>query len=803
MQKLITVFFVFIVCTSLPAQQYSIEGSVKDIQTNKELGYANIRVTGTTMGTAANLEGKYELKIKGGNYILVATYIGYYSDTVVVNVSEDISDLNFRLKKTEVRLPEIVVLPGENPALEIIRKAIERKNEMNSKLLNYEFEAYTKGIVRTEGEIYSRGNRFSIGSGENDSSGMKITGILENQSKGFFKKPGNYKEIILARKQSANFPPTLNTLTSGRIIQNFYEDDVRFFGIELPGPIAENALEYYHFYLEGMSAINDQKIYKINMYPQDSQDPGFVGSIYITDNTYYLVKVDLGINKAANPGGILDTISVVQQFADYDQIYMPVDYHLLIKVNYLGIVKFGFELNSVVYNYKINQPMDDEIFSKAIVTVLPEADKKDSLYWEKTITIPNTDEEDFAYKRIDSVSNVPRTFWDDFSILGSRVYFNDSFAVSGPLSWYRFNRVEGNVLDFTFHLDDAFDRRLNSYLDFSYGFSDEKFKTDFYGEYLFGDYRTYGITLNAYDKLSILFGESDNYNDLTATFVTLLFKDDFRDYYYTNGFDVTIEGEVAPVLSLSLGYINHTDRSAATNTDFSFFNKSRSYRANPPVFEGKINALTAGFTLDFRDYIEDGYFRRRTSQGRSYVLFSGDVTYSNNDLISSSLDYITYKFRSSGFIRTFRSAYLNFRLYAMYNDGTLPYQDLYSLPGNIDYISKRFSFRTLQVNEILGENVITINFEHQFRDELFKMLNIPGLKNWEITLNFFFNAALSTVEEKTEAILPAPVKEFPHPFYEIGFGLGQGIFPFQLEFAWKLNYRNGNNFRVSFNAFVF
>ncbi|MCH7770961.1 MAG: carboxypeptidase-like regulatory domain-containing protein [Bacteroidetes bacterium] len=803
MQKLITVFFVFIVCTSLPAQQYSIEGSVKDIQTNKELGYANIRVTGTTMGTAANLEGKYELKIKGGNYILVATYIGYYSDTVVVNVSDDISDLNFRLKKTEVRLPEIVVLPGENPALEIIRKAIERKNEMNSKLLNYEFEAYTKGIVRTEGEIYSRGNRFSIGSGENDSSGMKITGILENQSKGFFKKPGNYKEIILARKQSANFPPTLNTLTSGRIIQNFYEDDVRFFGIELPGPIAENALEYYHFYLEGMSAINDQKIYKINMYPQDSQDPGFVGSIYITDSTYYLVKVDLGINKAANPGGILDTISVVQQFADYDEIYMPVDYHLLIKVNYLGIVKFGFELNSVVYNYKINQPMDDEIFSKAIVTVLPEADKKDSLYWEKTITIPNTDEEDFAYKRIDSVSNVPRTFWDDFSILGSRVYFNNSFAVSGPLSWYRFNRVEGNVLDFTFHLDDAFDRRLNSYLDFSYGFSDEKFKTDFYGEYLFGDYRTYGIILNAYDKLSILFGESDNYNDLTATFVALLFKDDFRDYYYTNGFDVTIEGEVAPVLSLSMGYINHTDHSATTNTDFSFFNKSRSYRANPPVFEGKINALTAGFTLDFRDYIEDGYFRRRTSQGRSYVLFSGDVTYSNNDLISSSLDYITYKFRSSGFIRTFRSAYLNFRLYAMYNDGTLPFQDLYSLPGNIDYISKRFSFRTLQVNEILGENVITINFEHQFRDELFKMLNIPGLKNWEITLNFFFNAALSTVEEKTEAILPAPVKEFPHPFYEIGFGLGQGIFPFQLEFAWKLNYRNGNNFRVSFNAFVF
>ncbi|MCH7773389.1 MAG: carboxypeptidase-like regulatory domain-containing protein [Bacteroidetes bacterium] len=803
MQKLLSGILVIIFCAGVTAQQFTIKGTVKDLQSDEALGYANIRVAETTMGTAANLEGKYELKIKGGNYILVATYIGYYSDTVVVNVSEDISDLNFRLKKTEVRLTDVVILPGENPALEIIRKAIARKKEMNSKLLNYEFEAFTKGTVRTEGEIYSRGSRVSMGSADNDSSGMKITGILENQSKGFFKKPDSYKEIIIARKQSANFPPTLNILTSGRIIQNFYEDDVRFFGTQLPGPIAENALEYYHFYLEGMSAINDQKIYKINMYPQDSQDPGFVGSIYITDSTYYLVKVDLRINKAANTGGIFDTISVVQQFADYDEIYMPVDYHLLIKVNFLGIVKFGFELNSVLYNYKINQPMDDEIFSKAIVTVLPEADKKDSLYWEKTLTIPNTDEEDLAYKRIDSVSNVPRTFWDDFSILSTRVYFTDDLAVSGPLAWYRFNRVEGSALDFTFYLDDALDQRLNSYLDLSYGFADERFKTDFYGEYLFGDYRTYGITLNAYDKLSILFGDSDNYSDLTATLIALLFKEDFRDYYYSNGFDITIEGEVAPVLGLSLGYTNHTDHSATTNTDFSIFNKDKTYRPNPPVFEGKINALTAGFTLDFRDYIENGYFRRRTSQGRSYVLFSGDVTYSNGDFISSSLDYTTYKFRSRGFIRTFRSAYLNFRLYAMYNDGAIPYQDLYSLPGNINYISKRFTFRTLTVNEILGENVVTLNLEHQFRDELFKMLNIPGLKNWEITLNLFLNIALSNVEEKTEAILPITVKEFPHPFYEIGFGLGQGIIPFQLEFAWKLNYRDGNNFRVSFNAFVF
>jgi hypothetical protein len=83
------------------------------------------------------------------------------------------------------------------------------------------------------------------------------------------------------------------------------------------------------------------------------------------------------------------------------------------------------------------------------------------------------------------------------------------------------------------------------------------------------------------------------------------------------------------------------------------------------------------------------------------------------------------------------------------------------------------------------------------------MLNIPLLKDWDITLNTFFNAAVSEVGQKSAELIPINLKSFPHPFYEIGFGIGQGIFPIQLEFAWKLNYRGSNNFVVSINTFAF
>ena len=196
-----------------------------------------------------------------------------------------------------------------------------------------------------------------------------------------------------------------------------------------------------------------------------------------------------------------------------------------------------------------------------------------------------------------------RSFWDKFSFLDSKTYLTKNIAVNGPLALYGFNRVEGHTLKFGLHLDDALNRRLNSYLDFSYGFSDKRFKTDFYAKYFLGKYINYNSTFNAYNKLTTLFSKSDNYNDLTAALVALLFKNDFRDYYYSNGFDVKISGEVTPVLDLTVGFENRTDHNAIQNSDFSLFNTNRAHRKNPSIKEGKVNALTAGFSLDFRDYM--------------------------------------------------------------------------------------------------------------------------------------------------------------------------------------------------------
>lgn len=803
MKIFLAVTFSLIINLVIFAQQFNISGIVLDANANTPLSFSNIRVAKTTNGTAANKNGEFNLKLQPGNYKLIASYIGYVSDTVNIILDKDISGVVFRLQETKLSMPEIVVLPGANPAIEIIRKAIERKKKREEKILNYEFDAYTKGLIRTVDEIQAGQRNILLGAGASDSSELKITGILENHSRGYFSKLNQYKEIILARKQSANFPPSINILTGGRLVQNFYSDDINFFGRNIPGPISNNALEYYDYLIQETLTQDSIQIFKIQLKVFENSDPGFEGSIFISDGAFDLIKVDLQLNKAANFGGLFDTVKIFQQFFHVsDSLFMPVDYRLFVNANYLGLAKFGFELNTILYNYKLNALIDEDIFDKAIISVLPDADKKDSVYWQSIQYIPNTNEEELAYKRIDSLKNIPRNFWDDFSILSTRILLSQIISVSAPLSMYHFNPVEGHAIDFSAFIEDAFDQRLNSNLDFSYGFSDKKFKTDFALQYYFGDYRTYRVDFSAFNKIKILFGESDKYNELTSTLLALISKYSFRDYYYSKGFSIGVSGEVLPILRLGIGFENFHDQSAVNNSDFSFFSKEKSYRLNSPIDNLKVNSIAANFRIDPRDYIEDGFYRRRVSLGKTYFTLEGSIMYSNPEFLNSDADFRKYDLTLFGTINLFKSTRLDLKFYGFYNNGRLPYQLFYSVPGNLNFASKSFSFRTLQVNEVLSDRALSLNLEYNFRDELFKLLGIPGLKDWEIQLNTFFNVLYSNPSTEARLNLLLASKNFLRPFYETGFSISHVLVPIQIEFAWKLNYLDGNNFRIGLNTFI-
>jgi len=799
--------FVVFISTNIFAQQFVIEGAITDRNSQIPLAFANVQVLNTSLGTSSNSDGRYLLRLAKGNYKLVASYIGYNSDTISLSVNMNIP-INFKLSPTTINLAEVTVLPRENPANAIIKMAIKSKNERNSKLNSYQFNAYTKGVIKSTTDISANSGGIGIGLGEKDTADLKITGILENESVGNFQKPNNYKEEIVAQKQSANFPSSINMLTGGRVIQNFYSDDIQFFGKELVGPISDNALDYYYFSLIDTLAIDNKNVFLIHFEPDYKPNPGFIGDIYIIDSTFNLLKLDILLNDAANPGGIFSKVNIIQQYLPYaNSIFMPIDYRLYISGNILGMAKFGFDIESVLYNYNINPKIDDDYFDMVILKILPDASKMDSSYWKNNQKIPNSLEEIAAYNRIDSVEAIPKTFSDNFSWLSNYTWLSDNFSTVGTLSFYHFNKVEGHTLNGGIYYYDSMEKRLYSALNFSYGFADKNFKKSISASYLLGKYRTTNVTFEAFDNLKSSFSESDDYGELLSTITSLFLHEDFRDYYYSHGFNFNITGAVLPILDLGIGFSNRTDKNSFVNTEFSFFKKDIFYEQNRPILEGKIVTFSTNFKLDFRKFIEDGFFRRRASQGKSFYTLDGEAIFSNNSILASNLDFQIYKLNLFVNINSFKSTKYILEAKGFYASNAIPYQFMQAIPGNVTSLGKDFSFRTVNIFSSLGDRVFTITSQYQFNDEIFKMLRIPFIENARLNLDAHFNIAwLSILEESKIANLASFQNNYPQfikPLFEIGFGIGHQIIPLKIEFTWRLNHREENSFVIGINSFAF
>ncbi len=106
-----------------------------------------------------------------GEYEILVSYIGYTSDTIHVDINGHDVSLDLVLVQSQVSFPEVTVYPeSSNPANEIIRRAIAAKAKWLEKLHSYEFNAYTKTVLKVVKQ--------------SELPDTTIAGILETQTKG-------------------------------------------------------------------------------------------------------------------------------------------------------------------------------------------------------------------------------------------------------------------------------------------------------------------------------------------------------------------------------------------------------------------------------------------------------------------------------------------------------------------------------------------------------------------------------------------------------------------------------------------
>ena len=202
-------------------------------------------------------------------------------------------------------MTDVIEVLGEDPAIEIIRKAIEYKKKFKEKMNTYDFDAYTKYVIRSN---------FSSVEEKNDSvksDKEQILALMESETKNYFKKPDEFKTVVVSRRESAN---TLQGIAIPYIV-NFYDEYVDLGEAKVLSPLADNALDHYDYKLLGTTSIDSNIVYRIEVI-DEGLSPLFRGKIYIADSTYELMKADLSTNELVNLT-VIDSLNFRQKFSVY------------------------------------------------------------------------------------------------------------------------------------------------------------------------------------------------------------------------------------------------------------------------------------------------------------------------------------------------------------------------------------------------------------------------------------------------------------------------------------------------------
>lgn len=737
---------------------FVVRGRVHDRTTGETLSAATIRIPGTTRGTIANADGIFALQLDADSGKIIVSAIGYAPDTLSVRAGAGLYDIH--LTPSEIIMPEVVV-SSEDPAVEIIRRAIARKHRWIDRLATYSMEAFTRQCILRDTAIAS---------------------ITESITRGYWRAGDTLREVIIQRRQTRNVPESFNFAAVG-VILNFNENRVHFVGYDFVGPTADDALEYYHYKLLRTRVGAGHEIYDIAMRPAVRTRPLFTGTLSIEGDTYALVGVDVQPNEAFGLPFVRNFwIRYQQQFALYDSTFwLPVDIriaaHAELNVPGFTLPAIGFEQTSAISSYAVNVPVPDSLFAKPRISVDSSATRMDSAAWASQTVLPMTFAEQQAYRTLDSTKTLEMQFRPGgFAMTLSG---GDSFPLD-LLSHLdlAFNRVEGAHAGIIAGFDS-----LSPYVRpegrLAYGFAVKKTSWEL-GTMLYTDRgRTFGVGAKLFEKFVPTPGLMP-YDPLFNGLAALLAKVDIYDYYRVKGWNAAAAFVPSPVMAMHLTYTNEAESSAPNVTDYSLVYPSRPYRSNPPVDEGRMRNLRLDVRLGREPLPIDLI---------SYDGLGFSVEHSDRTLLASAFDYTRYEMYGTFSFVTFGRSFLfkpqmRVRAAAGVSSGTLPAQRYFSVESGAAGTAPFGVMHVMGLKEFRGTSYVAIGVEHNFRAIPFLLLGIPqSIRN---NLEFVVNVGAAN----SWGAGPFPAHDDGW-YYEAGFGLSRILDLFRLDFTWRLSPPGG------------
>jgi hypothetical protein len=757
-----------------------IKGTITDFDSHQPVAAATVQLTGTGLATVANDQGQYRLLINSDSGELKVSHVAYYSERRPLKFVDSITVLNFELHSAVIELSGQVVTPRNyNAAQRIILAAIKRKKEFLSNLQCYSVDSYTRLVAREMQKPDS----------------INVMFITETLASTYFRKPNSPKQVIRIRRETANFPVDLNTIAMGALL-SLSRDRIELEGNEIVTPTGEDALDHYNFYLIDSVMRDNRRVFELEIEPRNQAEPLFVGKMSVIDSTYDVVQLDAGINKGFRSVMIRDMRYCVRYAQVDSENWMPVEvrnsFHL--RPSLLIPMDLSLSLVASLYNISVNQPLSSGIIDEYALKVEPDADKADTIRWNSYQSIPLSMEEATAYHRIDSISHVPPSVPE--YLLAGLLRVGIAAAIYGDI--FHFNRVEGAYLGFGTTLTKeakAADIRVKS----GYAFAANRWEHE------------YGVSYRLWRRHKVWAGAlySDQYVSRptifriwggSGTLPALLAKADPFDYYRVKGFKLSARADIVRHTTVSAGYNDYRERSAGTSTDYSFFNRQDTLRANPAIIEGHFRSISAIITYDSRKLV-DLKGRDAFDGAAPDLLFSAGVEYSAPSFTHSDFNFRRYYASVSLSKRVLGLGTSSLFGYYGGSDGELPPQEYFRVPSATSLFASLRGFQTVDGSGFGGSRVMAITLRHEFGRLLWTKSGIPIVKLIPFTIDVYGGAFWTDFQGNPVHAGDNDIRVARSAYGEVGFAIGNltpFMSPFNLAigFTWQVSGYSTSRFET-------
>ena len=390
----------------LQATSQKIYGTIYN-ETGDLLPFASITVKGSSQGASANDKANFSFFLPKGTYTIVCQHIGYASAEKKITITSDV-ELVFVLKEQKLVMTEVVVKSGaEDPAYEIIRQAIKKRNFYNKQVNAFEVDLYSKDLIKLRnlpkkifGQKIPDNDRKEMGL---DSTGKGIVYLSESIAKIFMQQPDKFKMEVSSSRVSGSgsfgftFPAFISLYTNNVKV---FTDRINPRGFI--SPIADGAISFYKFKFLGTFWEDGKAINSIRVTPRRTYEPLFSGVINITDDDWRIFSFDLQLTKTAQLE-LLDTLKITQQHVPVSNDVWRVKNQLLyFNFKMFGIDAIGNFLN-VYSNYNIKPGFKKNFFDNIIIKYDTAVNKKTKEFWDTTRPVPLELEEQLDYKIKDSI----------------------------------------------------------------------------------------------------------------------------------------------------------------------------------------------------------------------------------------------------------------------------------------------------------------------------------------------------------------------------------------------------------------